>query len=183
MHTAVKISLLCLYCWKYSFIELYAMSHTYTNCIPPCCLLHSLQSFGWLKAMFWLLLFFLAEGDADNYLAYYRRATVYLAMGKSKAAIRDLSRVVELKQDFTSVSSTFQRFLRGGWKWLLVFIFLLPFKWESVCLSVLVSGIKPQLYHLGRLNIGWNSSWGDRIFIVLIQQVNLLRLLRGILIP
>ncbi|KAL8189889.1 UNVERIFIED_CONTAM: DnaJ subfamily C member 3 [Gekko kuhli] len=42
------------------------------------------------------------EGDADNYLAYYRRATVYLAMGKSKAAIRDLSRVVELKQDFTS---------------------------------------------------------------------------------
>ncbi|ETE70307.1 DnaJ-like subfamily C member 3, partial [Ophiophagus hannah] len=42
------------------------------------------------------------EGDADNYLAYYRRATVYLAMGKSKAAIHDLSRVVELKQDFTS---------------------------------------------------------------------------------
>ncbi|XP_062982126.1 dnaJ homolog subfamily C member 3 [Elgaria multicarinata webbii] len=42
------------------------------------------------------------EGDSDNYLAYYRRATVYLAMGKSKAAIRDLSKVVELKQDFTS---------------------------------------------------------------------------------
>uniref|UniRef100_A0A8D0GXV4 DnaJ homolog subfamily C member 3 n=1 Tax=Sphenodon punctatus TaxID=8508 RepID=A0A8D0GXV4_SPHPU len=42
------------------------------------------------------------EGDPDNYLAYYRRATVYLAMGKSKAAIRDLSKVVELKQDFTS---------------------------------------------------------------------------------
>lgn len=46
----------------------------------------------------------LAEGDSDNYIAYYRRATVYLAMGKSKAAIRDLSKVVELKQDFTSVS-------------------------------------------------------------------------------
>ncbi|KAJ7421396.1 DnaJ subfamily C member 3 [Willisornis vidua] len=45
------------------------------------------------------------EGDSDNYIAYYRRATVYLAMGKSKAAIRDLSKVVELKQDFTSVSS------------------------------------------------------------------------------
>ncbi|XP_019380534.1 PREDICTED: dnaJ homolog subfamily C member 3 [Gavialis gangeticus] len=42
------------------------------------------------------------EGDSDNYIAYYRRATVYLAMGKSKAAIRDLSKVVELKQDFTS---------------------------------------------------------------------------------
>jgi len=27
-------------------------------------------------------------------------------MGKSKAAIRDLSKVVELKQDFTSVSIT-----------------------------------------------------------------------------
>lgn len=48
----------------------------------------------------------LTEGDSDNYIAYYRRATVYLAMGKSKAAIRDLSRVVELKQDFTSVSIT-----------------------------------------------------------------------------
>ena len=48
----------------------------------------------------------LAEGDSDNYIAYYRRATVYLAMGKSKAAIRDLSKVVELKQDFTSVSIT-----------------------------------------------------------------------------
>uniref|UniRef100_A0A674GV20 DnaJ homolog subfamily C member 3 n=1 Tax=Taeniopygia guttata TaxID=59729 RepID=A0A674GV20_TAEGU len=42
------------------------------------------------------------EGDSENYIAYYRRATVYLAMGKSKAAIRDLSKVVELKQDFTS---------------------------------------------------------------------------------
>lgn len=47
-----------------------------------------------------------AEGDSENYIAYYRRATVYLAMGKSKAAIRDLSKVVELKQDFTSVSIT-----------------------------------------------------------------------------
>uniref|UniRef100_A0A672U8U4 DnaJ homolog subfamily C member 3 n=1 Tax=Strigops habroptila TaxID=2489341 RepID=A0A672U8U4_STRHB len=45
------------------------------------------------------------EGDSDNYIAYYRRATVYLAMGKSKAAIRDLSKVVELKQDFTSLKS------------------------------------------------------------------------------
>ncbi|XP_034614140.1 dnaJ homolog subfamily C member 3 isoform X1 [Trachemys scripta elegans] len=44
----------------------------------------------------------ITEGDSDNYIAYYRRATVYLAMGKSKAAIRDLSKVVELKQDFTS---------------------------------------------------------------------------------
>uniref|UniRef100_A0A6I8MZG9 DnaJ homolog subfamily C member 3 n=1 Tax=Ornithorhynchus anatinus TaxID=9258 RepID=A0A6I8MZG9_ORNAN len=42
------------------------------------------------------------DGDPDNYIAYYRRATVYLAMGKSKAAIPDLSKVIELKMDFTS---------------------------------------------------------------------------------
>lgn len=44
------------------------------------------------------------DGDPKNYLAYYRRATVYLAMGKSKSALPDLSRVIELKPDFTSVS-------------------------------------------------------------------------------
>ncbi|GCB85162.1 hypothetical protein scyTo_0025884, partial [Scyliorhinus torazame] len=41
-------------------------------------------------------------GDPDNYIAYYRRATVYLAMGKSKSALPDLSKVIELKPDFTS---------------------------------------------------------------------------------
>ncbi|XP_056145519.1 dnaJ homolog subfamily C member 3a [Lampris incognitus] len=43
------------------------------------------------------------DGDPQNYMAFYRRATVYLAMGKSKSALPDLSRVVELKPDFTSV--------------------------------------------------------------------------------
>uniref|UniRef100_A0A668ANN8 DnaJ (Hsp40) homolog, subfamily C, member 3a n=1 Tax=Myripristis murdjan TaxID=586833 RepID=A0A668ANN8_9TELE len=42
------------------------------------------------------------DGDPKNYMAYYRRATVYLAMGKSKSALPDLSRVIELKPDFTS---------------------------------------------------------------------------------
>lgn len=42
------------------------------------------------------------DGDPDNYVAYYRRATVYLAMGKSKSALPDLSKVIELKPDFTS---------------------------------------------------------------------------------
>uniref|UniRef100_A0A4W6FWZ5 DnaJ homolog subfamily C member 3 n=1 Tax=Lates calcarifer TaxID=8187 RepID=A0A4W6FWZ5_LATCA len=42
------------------------------------------------------------DGDPKNYLAYYRRATVFLAMGKSKSALPDLSRVIELKPDFTS---------------------------------------------------------------------------------
>ncbi|XP_051565825.1 dnaJ homolog subfamily C member 3-like isoform X1 [Myxocyprinus asiaticus] len=43
------------------------------------------------------------DGDPQNYMAYYRRATVYLAMGKSKSALPDLSKVIELKPDFTSV--------------------------------------------------------------------------------
>ncbi|XP_040057108.1 dnaJ homolog subfamily C [Gasterosteus aculeatus] len=42
------------------------------------------------------------DGDPKNYMAYYRRATVFLAMGKSKSALPDLSRVIELKPDFTS---------------------------------------------------------------------------------
>uniref|UniRef100_A0A8C1FA80 DnaJ homolog subfamily C member 3 n=1 Tax=Cyprinus carpio carpio TaxID=630221 RepID=A0A8C1FA80_CYPCA len=42
------------------------------------------------------------DGDTKNYMAYYRRATVYLAMGKSKSALPDLSKVIELKPDFTS---------------------------------------------------------------------------------
>uniref|UniRef100_A0A3P8V7N6 DnaJ homolog subfamily C member 3 n=1 Tax=Cynoglossus semilaevis TaxID=244447 RepID=A0A3P8V7N6_CYNSE len=42
------------------------------------------------------------DGDSKNYMAYFRRATVFLAMGKSKSALPDLSRVIELKPDFTS---------------------------------------------------------------------------------
>uniref|UniRef100_A0AAR2L6L4 DnaJ homolog subfamily C member 3 n=1 Tax=Pygocentrus nattereri TaxID=42514 RepID=A0AAR2L6L4_PYGNA len=42
------------------------------------------------------------DGDPKNYVGYYRRATVYLAMGKSKSALPDLSKVIELKPDFTS---------------------------------------------------------------------------------
>lgn len=44
------------------------------------------------------------ELDPSNYQTLYRRATVYLAMGKSKAAIPDLDKVVELKSDFIAVS-------------------------------------------------------------------------------
>lgn len=42
------------------------------------------------------------DGDPKNYLAYYRRATVFLALGKSKSALPDLAKVIELKPDFTS---------------------------------------------------------------------------------
>ena len=49
----------------------------------------------------------MSDGDSKNYMAYYRRATVFLAMGKSKSALPDLSRVIELKPDFKSVSFYF----------------------------------------------------------------------------
>lgn len=41
------------------------------------------------------------EGDPKNYLTYFKRGTVYLAMGKAKFAILDLNKVLELKPDFT----------------------------------------------------------------------------------
>ena len=44
------------------------------------------------------------DTDPNNYIAYFRRAAVYLGMGKSKAALPDLSQVIELKPDFLAVS-------------------------------------------------------------------------------
>lgn len=52
------------------------------------------------------MLFQFSDGDPENYIAYYRRATVFLAMGKSKAALPDLTKVIELKMDFTAVSAS-----------------------------------------------------------------------------
>ena len=50
-----------------------------------------------------------SEGDPKNYMTFYKRATVYLALGKSKSALPDLDKVIELKPDFTSVSRTLLR--------------------------------------------------------------------------
>lgn len=47
---------------------------------------------------------FSTEGDPNNYLTFFKRGTVYLALGKAKLAISDLDRVLELKPDFTAVS-------------------------------------------------------------------------------
>lgn len=47
---------------------------------------------------------FLTEGDPTNYMSYFRRAAVYLAMGKSKSALPDLDFVLSLKPDFIAVS-------------------------------------------------------------------------------
>jgi len=43
--------------------------------------------------------------DPDNYLTYFKRATVFLAIGKSKSALPDLERVLEIKPDFSAVCS------------------------------------------------------------------------------
>ena len=42
------------------------------------------------------------EGDSQNYLTYFKRGTVYLALGKAKLAISDLDKALELKPDFTT---------------------------------------------------------------------------------
>ncbi|XP_075146617.1 dnaJ homolog subfamily C member P58IPK [Haematobia irritans] len=42
------------------------------------------------------------EGDPTNYLTLFKRGTVYLAMGKTRFAIQDFTRVLELKPDFTA---------------------------------------------------------------------------------
>jgi DnaJ family protein C protein 3 len=42
------------------------------------------------------------EGDNRNYLTYFKRATVYLALGKAKLAISDLDRAIELNRAFTT---------------------------------------------------------------------------------
>ncbi|KFD61432.1 hypothetical protein M514_05995 [Trichuris suis] len=46
--------------------------------------------------------FSIPELDPDNYMTLYRRATAYLANGRSKSAIPDLNKVVELKPDFVA---------------------------------------------------------------------------------
>ena len=54
--------------------------------------------------IFFLNVSFLSDGDPKNYLTYFRRATVYLALGKSRSALPDLNKVLELRPDFTAVS-------------------------------------------------------------------------------
>ncbi|KAF7992847.1 hypothetical protein HCN44_005191 [Aphidius gifuensis] len=41
------------------------------------------------------------DGDPNNYLTYYKRGTVFLALGKAKQASQDWQKVLQLKSDFT----------------------------------------------------------------------------------
>ena len=45
------------------------------------------------------------QKDPHNYLTLYRRATVYLALGRARAAIDDLNSVLEIQPDFISARS------------------------------------------------------------------------------
>lgn len=40
------------------------------------------------------------EGDPNNYLTYFKRGTVYLALGKARFALSDLTKVLELRPEF-----------------------------------------------------------------------------------
>ncbi len=42
------------------------------------------------------------EGDPNNYQTYFRRALVFLALGKYNQALKDFDKVIELKSDFSS---------------------------------------------------------------------------------
>ncbi|XP_035216853.1 dnaJ homolog subfamily C member 3-like isoform X1 [Stegodyphus dumicola] len=42
------------------------------------------------------------DADPYNYFTYYSRATVYLAIGKIASALKDLTKVIDLKPDFSA---------------------------------------------------------------------------------
>ena len=44
------------------------------------------------------------DADPNNYMSYYKRATVFLALSRSRPALSDLDKVIQLKSDFQAVS-------------------------------------------------------------------------------
>lgn len=49
------------------------------------------------------------EGDPENYMTYYKRATVYMALSRSRPALSDLDKILRIKPDFVKA-----RQMRGG---------------------------------------------------------------------
>jgi DnaJ homolog subfamily C member 3 len=47
-----------------------------------------------------LVNYYFPEGDPSNYLTYFKRGTVYLALGKARFALSDFTKVLDLKPDF-----------------------------------------------------------------------------------
>lgn len=55
------------------------------------------------------------DSDSSNYMAYFKRATTWLALGKSKAALPDLNKSIKLKEDFTpAILSKASIYLKQG---------------------------------------------------------------------
>ena len=48
------------------------------------------------------ILFHFLDADPNNYLSYYKRATVFLALSRSRPALADLEKVIQLKNDFVA---------------------------------------------------------------------------------
>ena len=44
------------------------------------------------------------DADPNNYMSYYKRATVYMALSRSKPALADFDKILQLKPDFLKVS-------------------------------------------------------------------------------
>lgn len=49
------------------------------------------------------------DADPSNYMSYYKRATVYMALSRSRPALADLDKILKLKPDFLKA-----RQMRGG---------------------------------------------------------------------
>ena len=49
-------------------------------------------------------LYHFTDADPNNYMSYYKRATVFLALSRSRPALADLDKVIQLKSDFQAVS-------------------------------------------------------------------------------
>ena len=43
------------------------------------------------------------DADPNNYMSYYKRATVYMALSRSKPALADFDKILQLKPDFLKV--------------------------------------------------------------------------------
>jgi tetratricopeptide (TPR) repeat protein len=43
------------------------------------------------------------DADPNNYMSYYKRATVYMALSRSRPALADLDKILEIKPDFLKV--------------------------------------------------------------------------------
>lgn len=52
----------------------------------------------WIQCIY---LFYFTDADPSNYMSYYKRATVFLALSRSRPALSDLDKVIQLKPDFS----------------------------------------------------------------------------------